>query len=156
MNKNLSKQDKIKKLQTNIKSAQSTFALSGILALIYVVRYFVTGNFNFYFSSYITEFALKASQSNMLPTTASYAVLAVYAAVFIVCCVFSLKAKHGLLTCLIFYALDFIALVAGTVISPFGPVGEEVFIDIIVHVFVILFLVVGVYSAKKLPEIEKE
>lgn len=156
MNKNISKPDKIKKLQTNIKSAQSTFALAGILALIYVVRYFVTGNFNFYFSSYITEFALKAAQNNMLPTTASYAVLTVYAAFFVVCCIFSLKTKHGLLICLIFYALDFIALIAGTVVSPFGPVGEEVFIDIIVHVFVILFLVMGVYSAKKLPEIEKE
>ena len=34
----LTTQDKIKKMQTNIKSAQSTFALFGILGLIYVVR----------------------------------------------------------------------------------------------------------------------
>lgn len=161
MNKTLTKQDKIKKLQTNIKSAQSTFALSGILALIYVVRYFVTGNFNFYFSSYITEFVLKATDSNIPSTVsissgAAYGILAVYAAIFIVCCIFSLKAKYGLLACLIFYALDFVALIAGTIVAPFGNVGEEIFIDIIVHIFVILFLAVGVYSAKKLPELEKE
>ena len=78
----LTTQDKIKKMQTNIKSAQSIFVLSGILALIYVVRYFVTGNFNFYFSSYITEFALKAADENIasavtLSNGASYALLAV-------------------------------------------------------------------------------
>lgn len=161
MSKTLSKQDKIKKLQTNIKSAQSTFALAGILALIYVVRYFVTGNFNFYFSSYITEFALKAADSNIpsavsLSSSGAYCILAVYAIIFIVCCVFSLKAKHGLLACLIFYIVDFAALICGVVMSPFGVVGEEIFIDIIVHIFVILFLSVGVYSVKKLPEVEKE
>lgn len=161
MSKTLSKQDKIKKLQTNIKSAQSTFALAGILALIYVVRYFVTGNFNFYFSSYITEFALKAADSNIssavsLSSSGAYCVLAVYAIIFIVCCVFSLKAKHGLLACLIFYLVDFAALICGAVMAPFGVIGEEIFIDIIVHIFVILFLSVGVYSVKKLPEVEKE
>lgn len=161
MSKTLSKQDKIKKLQTNIKSAQSTFALAGILALIYVVRYFVTGNFNFYFSSYITEFALKAADSNIssavsLSSSGAYCILAVYAIIFIVCCVFSLKAKHGLSACLIFYIVDFAALICGAVMAPFGVVGEEIFIDIIVHIFVILFLSVGVYSVKKLPEVEKE
>ena len=157
----LTKQDKIKKLQTNIKSAQSTFALSGILALVYVVRYFFTGNFNFYFSAYITEFALKAADNNIpstvfLSSTAAYGILAVYAVIFIVCCLFSLKAKHGLLACLIFYLVDFAALICGAIMAPFGVVGEEIFIDIIVHIFVILFLAVGVYSTKKLPEVEKE
>ena len=94
----LTTQDKIKKMQTNIKSAQSIFVLSGILALIYVVRYFVTGNFNFYFSSYITEFALKAADSDVFSTVilssgSSYAILAVYAVLFILCCVLSLKTK---------------------------------------------------------------
>ena len=72
------------------------------------------------------------------------------------CCVFSLKAKHGLLACLIFYIVDFAALICGAVMAPFGVIGEEIFIDIIVHIFVILFLSVGVYSVKKLPEVEKE
>ncbi len=161
MSKTLSKQDKIKKMQTNIKSAQSTFALAGILALIYVVRYFVTGNFNFYFSSYITEFALKAADENIvsavsLSSAASYAILAVYALLFLVCCILSIKSNIGLIACLIFYLIDFIALIAGTALSVFGPLTEETFIDIIVHVFVVLFLSVGVYSAKKLPVLEKE
>lgn len=161
MSKTLSKQDKIKKLQTNIKSAQSTFALAGVLALIYVARYFVTGNFNFYFSSYITEFALKAADENIasavsLSGAASYAILAVYAVGFLVCCILSIKTKIGLIACLVFYLIDFLALICGTAFSVFGPLAEEAFIDIIVHVFVILFLSVGVYSVNKLPEIEGE
>lgn len=161
MSKVLSEQDKLKKLQTNVKSAQSTFALSGVLALIYVVRYFFTGNFNFYFSSYITEFALKAADENVvssltLSSGASYAILAVYAVLFVGCCAFALKPEKGLWACLILYTLDFIALIAGTAFSVFGAFREEVVIDIIVHIFVILFLSVGVYSAKKLSEIEKK
>lgn len=157
----LTTQDKIKKMQTNIKSAQSIFVLSGILALIYVVRYFVTGNFNFYFSSYITEFALKAADENIasavtLSNGASYALLAVYAVLFIVCCVLCLKSKIGLWACLTLHLTDYAALLAGTALSVFGSFREEIFIDIIVHFFVLLFIVVGIYSTYKLPKLLKE
>lgn len=161
MSKNLTKQDKIKKLQTNIKSAQSIFALSGILALVYVVRYFVTGNFNFYFSSYITEFALKAADESVastvtLTSTAAYVILAVYALLFVVCCALSLKPKIGFIACLIFHLADYTALITGTSLSVFGPFREEIIIDLIVHFFILLFIVVGIYSAYKLPKVEEE
>lgn len=157
----LTTQDKIKKMQTNIKSAQSIFVLSGILALVYVVRYFVTGNFNFYFSSYITEFALKAADENIasavtLSNGASYALLAVYAVLFLLCCVLCLKSKIGLWACLTLHLTDYAALLAGTALSVFGSFREEIFIDIIVHFFVLLFIVVGIYSTYKLPKLLKE
>ena len=157
----LTTQDKIKKMQTNIKSAQSTFALFGIMALIYVVRYFVTGNFNFYFSSYITEFALKAADSDVFSTVilssgSSYAILAVYAVLFILCCVLSLKTKFGLWACLILHLTDYAALIIGTALSVFGPFREEVLIDVIVHFFVLLFILVGIYATYKLPKLEAE
>lgn len=157
----LTTQDKIKKMQTNIKSAQSIFVLSGILALVYVVRYFVTGNFNFYFSSYITEFALKAADENIasavtLSNGASYALLAVYAVLFLLCCVLCLKSKIGLWACLTLHLTDYAALLAGTALSVFGSFREEIFIDIIVHFFVLLFIVVGIYSTYKLPKLEGE
>lgn len=161
MSKISTKQDRIKKLQTNIKSAQSIFALSGILTLIYMVRYFITGNFNFYFSAYITEFALKVADESFTSTITlssgiSYAIIGIFVLLFIGCCVIATKPQKGLWVCLIFYALDFAALITGTALSVFGPFREEVIIDIIIHVFVILFLIVGVRSAKKLPELEKE
>ena len=154
-------QDKIKKMQTNIKSAQSIFVLSGILAIVYVVRYFVTGNFNFYFSSYITEFALKAADENIasavtLSNGASYALLAVYAVLFLSCCVLCLKSKIGLWACLTLHLTDYAALLVGTAFSLFGSFREEIFIDIIVHFFVLLFIVVGIYATYKLPKLEKE
>ena len=155
----LTTQDKIKKMQTNIKSAQSTFALFGILGLIYVVRYFVTGNFNFYFSSYITEFALKAADPEVFSTVtltcgASYAVLAVYAVIFLLCCGLCLKTKFGMWACLVLHLIDFGALIAGTALSVFGPFREEILIDVIVHFFVLLFIVVGIYATYKLPNLE--
>ena len=157
----LTTQDKIKKMQTNIKSAQSIFALSGILAIIYIVRYFTTGNFNFYFSSYITEFALKAADENVFTTvslsaTAAYCILAVYAVIFLLCCVLCLKSKLGLWACLTLHLTDYAALLVGTALSVFGSFREEIFIDIIVHFFVLLFIVVGIYSTYKLPKLLKE
>ena len=130
----LTTQDKIKKMQTNIKSAQSIFALSGILAIIYIVRYFTTGNFNFYFSSYITEFALKAADENVFTTvslsaTAAYCILAVYSVIFLLCCGLCLKTKFGLWACLVLHLIDFAALIAGTALSVFGPFREEILID---------------------------
>ena len=157
----LTTQDKIKKMQTNIKSAQSIFALSGILAIIYIVRYFTTGNFNFYFSSYITEFALKAADENVFTTvslsaTAAYCILAVYAVIFLLCCVLCLKTKFGLWACLVLHLTDYAALLVGTALSVFGSFREEIFIDIIVHFFVLLFIVVGIYSTYKLPKLLKK
>lgn len=159
MSKVLSEQDKIKKLQTNVKSAQSTFALAGILALVYIARYFITGNFEFYFSLYITEFLLKAADINTVsPVTISaapaYTALAVFVMLYILCAILSLKSSVGLWLCLLIYALDFIALIAGTAAAPFSAVTETAFIDIIIHVFVILFLVVGAYSNNKLKKIK--
>ena len=161
MSKTLTKQDQIKKLQTNVKSAQSIFALSGILTLIYMVRYFITGNFNFYFSAYITEFALKAADESIASTITlssgvAYAIVGAFVLLFVGCCALAMKPKAGLWACLIFYLLDFAALISGTALSVLGPFREEVLIDIIIHVFVVLFLIVGVRSAKKLPELEKE
>ena len=161
MSKNLTKQDKIKKLQTNIKSAQSIFALSGILAVVYIVRYFTTGNFNFYFSSYITEFALKSANESIataitLSSTMAYAVLAVYAVLFLLCCALCLKSKIGLWACLLLHVVDYASLIAGTALSVLGPFREEIIIDIVVHFFILLFIVVGIYSQNKLPKVEKE
>ena len=62
MNKDFTKEDILKKHETNIKSASTAILLSGILGLIYVVRYILSGNFNFYFSLSFTDMLLRLSE----------------------------------------------------------------------------------------------
>lgn len=159
MKNHLDEQGKIKKLETNIKSAQSTYALAGVLALIYIARYFITGNFEFYFSSYITEFLLKASDQNVLAEPlfsfgAACGGIAVFVILYIAFGIVMLKNTIGMWLCFALYALDFAFLIIGSLTAPFGPVTEEIFIDIIVHLFVILFLTVGAFSSGKLKKIK--
>ena len=51
-----------KKLQTNIKSAQGTFAMAQVMAVIYVVKALISKNFNFWFCNYITELIFKSAR----------------------------------------------------------------------------------------------
>ncbi len=153
----LDEQGKIKKLQTNVKSAQSTYALAGVLALIYMARYFITGNFNFYFSSYIIEFLLKISAPEitvnpLISANTAYILIGVYIAVYVLSGVVMLKFNKLLALCLGIYAVDFILLIAGTASGIFGSFSEDIFIDIIVHIFVTAFLAVGTYSAFRLSK----
>ncbi len=145
----MTKSDLIKKYETNIKSAQSTYALAGILALIYIVRYFFSGNFNFYFSLFSTEFLLKKSQGvqNPLPYIAAVSVICIF---YIIFGAIAVKNDKGLSLCLVYYSIDFLLLIANTVTSFGAGIDKNIFIDIIIHFFVILFLVVGAYSQIKM------
>ena len=67
-----------KKLETNIKSASSIFALAGILGIIFIVRYFIKGVFDFYFGLSFTEIMLILSNENAVPKALPYALIALF------------------------------------------------------------------------------
>ena len=50
MKKQFTEEEKKLKLETNIKSAMTGYFLSGVLGIIYIVRFIITKNFDFYFS----------------------------------------------------------------------------------------------------------
>lgn len=142
-----------KKLQTNIKSASSIFALAGILGIIYLVRYFIKGVFDFYFSLSFTEIMLKLSSQNMLPKAVAFALIAVFLIAFSICAVNAVKSKKWLLTCIGVYAFDFLCLFADMFVLAFTPISADRFVDVIFHFMVIVFLVVGLVSMKKMEKI---
>lgn len=154
MNKNFTKEDIIKKHETNIKSAQSGFALAGVLGLIYIIRYFITGNFNFYFSLSVPEMMLKLSHSGEFNKAAAYGIMGVFLAVYIVFTVLNSKNTKWLKLSLGLYALDFVCLLVFIFAVMTKPVDSAVYIEVVIHFFVILFLSVGVYSDKKLKALK--
>lgn len=154
MNKNFTKEDIIKKHETNLKSAVGGFALAGVLGLIYIIRYFITGNFEFYFSLSVPEIMLKLSHNGEIGKAVAYTVAAIFVAAYIVLAILNAKDRKWLKASLILYAADFICLLTYIFVLMSKPFDSAVYIEIIVHFFVILFLLVGVYSDKKLKELK--
>lgn len=147
MNKNFTKEDILKKHETNIKSAGTAIFLSGVLGLIYVVRYFFTGNFDFYFSLSFTDMILKAGHekgSIILPAVVSVAFIAAYTFL----AVLSSKNAKVLSVALGAYLFDFLCLLACILFLWEKPIAPECFIDVIVHLFVAVFLFVGIRSER--------
>ncbi len=154
MNKNFTKEDIIKKLETNVKSAFTGLSLAGVLGLIYVIRYFITDNFDFHFSLSVPEMMLKLGAQNTVSTVTAYAVTGVFFAVYILITVLCLKNEKFLKAGLALYALDFVCLLFFMFVLSPKPVPNELYIEVILHIFNILFLSVGVYSQKKLKKLK--
>ena len=151
MKNNFTKEDIIKKHETNVKSASSSFSLVGILGLIYVVRYFVSGNLNFYFSLAFAEMMLRLYDGKLIPLVAALAAIIVFFALYIFVIVLIAKDPSKLKVGLGIYLFDCLCL-AGTGLIHGESLQPEFFIDVIVHAFVIVFLAVGIRSAKALKK----
>ncbi len=149
MNNGFAQKDILKKHESNIKSAASSFTLAGILGIIYIVRYLVKNTFDFYFSLSFTELMLRLSDSGRLSEVVAFSLVALYVAGFLAISFLAAKNAKNLLYSLIFYSFDCICLIPlalfhGQSITP------DFFIDVIVHLFVVLFIIVGIRSHKKL------
>ena len=147
MAKKFTEEELMKKHGTNIKSAVSGFGLAGVLGLIYIIRYFISGNFNFYFSLTFTELMLRLYDKGSLPLVAAIALIVVFVALYIAVVLLCSKKPEKLRLALGLYLADSLCLI-GTFLLHEQNIQSDFFIDAIVHLFVILFLVVGVKSAK--------
>lgn len=148
MAKNFSKEDLLKKKETNIKSAFSGFSLAGILGIIYIVRFFAAGNFDFHFSLSFTELMLRLSEGGKLPSALCYALMGVFLIIYFAVVVLIAKDPKKLIISLGVYLFDCICLIPLALVH--AQLQPEFFIDVIIHFFVVLFLFVGVKSVKEM------
>lgn len=154
MNKNFTKEDIIKKHQTNVKSAITAFCLAGILGVAYVVRYFIVGNFNFYFSLAYTEGVLKFIENGSMVPTVGYIMIGVFAALYIAGIILIAKNPRTLYYALVVYVNDFVFLIY-LILSNLSTFTPDRLIDVIIHIFITIFISVGVASEKKLRKINE-
>ena len=144
----------LKRIQTDIKSAQGAMAMSLILTLIYIIKAIISKNLNFYFSFYTVEFLLKYSGffpefRGALPKAAAAAAIVVFMGILIVFTALSPKKTGFLYGCLALYGFDTVFMLGGKLSGFFSPLAQEDFIDIIVHAFILTFLIIGVVALVK-------
>ncbi len=151
MKKEFTKEDMLQKHETNIKSASTVILLTGILGLIYAVRFFLSGNFNYFFSLSFTDMILKIGQEKgniIIPAVISVIYILAYTSL----AVFANKSTKLITVGLGIYLFDFICLIGSMIFLFPKPLDSAVFIEVIVHLLVSVFLVVGIISAKKIKE----
>ncbi len=148
MNKNFTAEERKMKHETNIKSATSGFVLAGVLGIIYIVRYFITKNFNFFFSLTFTELFLRLSDYGETPDAFSYVLIADYVAIYFIIAVLAAKSSKRLPLALGLYLIDCLCFIPLFIFH--GSIQPEYFIDVIVHLFVVIFLCAGIRSSKKI------
>lgn len=145
---------KLKRIQTDIKSAQGAMAMSLALTLIYIVRALIARNLDFYFSLYTVEFLIKASEfapgfKGSLPGAAAIAVMVAFIAAAAVFTVLAQKKPVFLYGCLAVYGFDTIFMLIGKFSGYFSPFEQTELIDVIVHGFILVFLIIGVIAQEK-------
>lgn len=150
---------KLKRIQTDIKSAQGAMAMSLALTLIYIVRALIARNLDFYFSLYTVEFLIKASEfapgfKGSLPGAAAIAVMVAFIAAAAVFTVLAQKKPVFLYGCLAVYGFDTIFMLIGKFSGYFSPFEQTELIDVIVHGFILVFLIIGVIAQEKLKKFD--
>lgn len=150
---------KLKRIQTDIKSAQGAMAMSLALTLIYIVRALIARNLDFYFSLYTVEFLIKASEfapgfKGSLPGAAAIAVMVAFIAAAAVFTVLAQKKPVFLYGCLAVYGFDTIFMLIGKLSGYFSPFEQTELIDVIVHGFILVFLIIGVIAQEKLKKFD--
>lgn len=148
-----------KKLMSNIKSGNGSFVVFPVLTLMYVARGFLTGNLNYYFVSYLSEFLLKSSgyfegyKDNISLTTALI-IIVIYNAFFALCYIKgsnNVKWTYaGFAFCIFDFALQIVCLST----NYFEPFHVDFLVDVILHIFIILFVIIGIVSYQKLEKIK--
>ena len=159
----------IKKHQTNIKSGVGAFGMALIMTLVYIVKAFLGKNFYFYFSNYLPELMLKraaftssfagafsnaflASGRGTLPTVWFWVFFAVYAVLCVALLLIAGKHPPFIWAVFAFHLLDTVGLLIGRLQGIPDGMTETVWIDVIFHGLVLLFLLVGGISGVKLPK----
>ena len=149
-----------KRYKTDIKSAQGVIAMVTVITLIYIVRWLYTREFDFYFCTAFTEFLLKAAEFSpeyrgAVPNAAAIAGIVCYLAVYAASVILAQKNPQMLWFPLSLYVFDTVFLLVIDLTGYFGKFTSEYFIDIIFHVFILLFLIVGMVANKKLKELKE-
>lgn len=143
-----------------IKSADTAITVAFVLNLVYVVRFILSRNFDFFFSLYTTQFALKGGgffgiYEGSISKSLSVIIVALSFLVLLAALLLPLKNPSFLTFSLIAYSLDTAFLIFGFIKNPFFDINEGSYIDLIFHLFILLFIFVGIYANNKLKNSEQ-
>lgn len=152
------KEELTKKYNTYIKSGIGAMIIALVTTLVYLIRLYFTGNTQFWFSTYITQFMLKSS--NFLPQydgsiskPAASAVIIVCFFAFLILTILSQKKLELLYLVFTLYLADTVMNVVCLCLNVFGDYSQNSLIDVIFHLFILVFLAVAIYGAAQLKRL---
>ncbi len=152
MKKKFTAEEIIKSHETNIKAATSLYTLAGALYAIYALRYFITGNFNFYFKLAFADMFLKLGEADEIPFALGV-VLALLSLIIYILPGTKLMKNHKLfIPAAIIYIVDTVCLLFCDFVLWGMPQNSDFLIDVICHLWVFVFVIVGLRSAKALKK----
>lgn len=152
MKKNFTKAEIVKCHETNIKAASSLYLLAGALCAVYIVRFFITKNFDFYFSLAFSDMFLKLGASGEISQAAGSIVAIAFLLIYFIVGILAAKKEKLYPLMLVVYAADFICLLFCDFILWQKPESTDFLIDIICHIWVLLFVTVGFRSHRILSK----
>ena len=152
MKKKFTAEEIIKSHETNIKAATSLYTLAGALFAIYVLRYFITGNFNFYFKMAFADLFLKLGDSGEIPFALGVVLALLSLLIYILPGAKMMKNHKLFIPATIIYTIDTACLLFCDFVLWGKPQNSDFVIDIICHFWVFLFVIVGLRSAKALKK----
>ena len=154
MKKNFTKEDIIKKHETNIKSAFTAYFLAGVLGIIYIVRYLLKGEFDFHFSLSFTDIMLKLQSGGEITTAVCIAAIAAFMLIYLIPIALLFKNSKYLPIAAGVYLFDFISLIFSVFVLFPKPQNNDWIIEIVLHLFVLIFLGAGIVSDKKIKKLK--
>lgn len=152
MSKNFTKEDRIKKHQTNIKSAQTVLILAGVLGLIHIAQFVFSASNGFYFSFAVPALMFDLLANDSVSSFVAWAVTAVFLILYFVFFILSGKNAKWLCGSLAVYLTNLAFCFYRIFVYYGSSVTEEKYISLAVHIFITVFLVVGIISDKKLSK----
>lgn len=154
MKKDFTKEDIIKKHETNMKSAFTAYFLAGVLGVIYIVRYLIKGEFDFHFSLSFTDIMLKLQAGGEITTAICITAIAVFMLIYLLPVALLFKNSKYLPLAAGVYVFDFAALIFSVFVLFPKPQTNDWIIEIVLHIFVLIFLGAGIWSHGKMGKIE--
>ena len=167
----------VRRRQTNVKAAQGTFFLSLIMSAVYIARIYLRQSFNFFFCWFLPETLMrsaaftqqyddafsapysewfKAHLVGKLPGTVLLVLSLAVLALALATALFVTKKPKFLWLELILYGIDSALLLCGRLFAVPSPMTENGWIDVIFHAIILLLLVIGTVSHKKLGAAEAQ
>lgn len=154
----LSEEGLVKRYRTDIKSAQGVIAMATVLGIIYVLVGLISKNWGFYFGISAVKFcAVNAVRAQTEPEQTLKmwlfaALAAVCVVLYIVAVLLARKNPKKLWFGLVLYGADSVFLAFIDAARCLEPFKKEDIIDLVFHAFIMVFLVVGVRSVKRLEK----
>ena len=155
MKKKYSAEENIIRYKANIKVATILYTFAGVLCSLYILRYFISENFAVFFRLAFPDMFLKLGDSGEISFTLGAVLAFISLVIYFLPGVF-LSKKHSLFPLVIFiYVADTACLLFCDLLLWSKPDIPDLLIDVFCHLWALLFLIVGLKSARKLKESQR-